>query len=76
MSWRKEGGGFSLRTASLRISLHRHRDHPPDVWFVSCYGDLQVERHELSARDEDEAKVEAIVHLRALVARLAAEISA
>ena len=49
---------FDMYIHNLRISVHRHIHHPPDVWLVSITpGSLS---HELKSKDIEAAKAEAL----------------
>ena len=47
----------------LGISVHRYV-HKPGKWFLSCY-DLNINRYRLDSEDIEDAKSEAIEHIRA-----------
>lgn len=56
-----------LCLGDLLIVVHRHRDYPPDWWFVTCR-DLGVIRKEIGCGDTLEAAQEKAV--KALLDRL------
>lgn len=57
---------WDIHLAGIRLTVHRHFDWPPDVWLFSV-DQLDIRNQTLQARDEDEAKTEALGHLRIAV---------
>lgn len=62
----------------VRVVIHHFVGYPPDVWFatVRVCGAEVVGRRELSARDPEEAKGEALEIARATLADALADIRA
>ena len=59
-SWERESNTiYYWQTEKLRICVHRHVDHPPDQWLVTCR-EAGLDMARLSAKDLVDAQPEAI----------------
>lgn len=69
LTWVLVEGTYEWRTEMLRIGVHRHIHHDPDVWILTCY-EVGIREHELKEKDLEKAKGEALEFVRAWLARV------
>jgi len=68
----EEPSESSIRLGSLRLSIHRHIDHPPDQWLASC--SMFFSQRELKSKKMDEAKCQAKAILQVILEDAIADI--
>ena len=61
---------WNATRCGVRVVVTRHMDYPSDVWTLYVIG-LKFSRIALVNEDIDDAKVEAIAHVRQIVADMA-----
>lgn len=66
---------YEYQTKNLRLSIHRHRDYPPDQWFVSCY-EVGANRLQLQPKALDDVQGEARKMIAERLLKLHAELVA
>lgn len=64
--WEDEAGirGAEVHLPGIRVVVHRHNDHPKDVWLVSTHPDLFA-RRVLKSKALPGAKAEALAAVKA-----------
>ena len=65
MTWKDDRDrGSDLKSSTFRrISIHRHRDHDPEVWLMSVH-ELGIKDQTLNSLELEDAKAEAVEKLR------------
>ena len=56
---------WTTHIGRFRLVVHRHRDYEPDQWLATCYPDVFCQ-FELSSKDVDEAKCQAVAKLQCI----------
>lgn len=57
----------------FRLTIHRHVYHPPNVWLASCHG--LFSQSVLKSIDPEDAKIEAVKLVRAVLEHALEDIS-
>jgi len=66
MDWKETRGrseGYELNSGHIRVTIHKHIHF--DGWRLSCVPSKIADNHGLEADTPEEAKVEAVEHVRA-----------
>ena len=65
---------WQIKSGSLIITIHRHRDYDPDIWLVSCY-ELSISQHKLKNKELNQAKNEALLIVKNAIEILRSDIN-